>query len=77
MFTYWIDLPSLQTFTVGEESFYKTTSVVLNSIHRFFYILLDIPFSNGKYTHGDSSFYRLPTNFVYHDESSIWMPFLL
>ena len=31
--------------------------------------ILDISFSSGQYTHGHHAFYRLPTNYVYHDSS--------
>ena len=32
-------------------------------------ILIDLPFLSGQYTHGFQAFYRLPTNYVYHDSS--------
>ena len=72
-----IDLPLLASFTTGQESFYKTTSVIINSIKPDFFIFLDIPFANGQYTHGESSFYRLQTNSVYHDDSSVYISLLL
>ena len=31
--------------------------------------MIDVPFSSGQYTPGHHSFYRLPTNYVYHDSS--------
>ena len=31
--------------------------------------MLDVSFSFGQYTHGHEAFYRLPTNYVFHDFS--------
>ena len=31
--------------------------------------MLDVSFSSGQYTHGHEAFYRLPTNYVFHDFS--------
>ena len=28
----------------------------------------DVPFINGKYTHGENAFHRLHSNYIQHDE---------
>ena len=63
------DLPQLTSFTIGKSSFSATTSITLSST----FILLfsaDVPFTNGKYTGSNASWYGEYT-FRYIISSSI------
>ena len=58
MMNYWIDLPNLSTFTTDDNSFYSTTTLNIESIHMSNNDDSDVPFINGKYTHGENAFHR-------------------
>ena len=66
----WIDLPRLSTFTTGSSSFRETTSLDLSSIFWFILLSTDVPFKNGKYTHGSGyAFYSLSCSSIQSDSS--------
>ena len=78
MFIYWIYLPNLSTFTTGNLSFYDTTNLILSSIFSSSsHLLTDIPFKNGKYTHGGSSLSSLSRSSIQSDDSIYFFSFIL
>ena len=78
----WIDLPNLSSFTIGYGSFRETTSLDLSSIyHSLFLSSTDVPFKNGKYTHGqkegvDPPFESLSRSSIQSDSSISFSPFI-
>ena len=71
-----IDLPKLSTFKTSNESFHKTSRVILESIFQFLSSSSDIPFDRGFYSHGkgvhgyNSAFSSLSQNSVDSDSST-------
>ena len=71
------DLPNLSTFQTGESSFYETTSINIESMFMSINNYSDVPFINGKYTHGKNAFYRLYSNHIQYDEGMILILFFI
>ena len=66
-----MDLPNLETFTTGKDSFYKTRMFVINRITTQIYNYSDVPFINGEYIHGEKTFYTLFSNHIQYDEGIV------
>ena len=80
MFILWIDLPNLETFTTGYDSFYETKMVEVNSISSPVYcysFYIDVPFDNGKYNHGKYAFYRSYSNHFQYDDGMVLTLFFI
>ena len=67
------DLPQLTTFTIGDKSFYKTTSITLSSTLTLSFST-DVPFTNGKYTKspysGNWTFQHITSSSITSDSST-------
>ena len=82
------DLPMFHSFITKECSFYSTNSLSITSIHSLIlFILADVPFQkkqcrrgsspNGRYSHGEDSFYQLRKESITHDESKTFDCFII
>ena len=63
------NLPELKYMTIEFGSFCSTRSLTLSSIFDSFLLYSDVPFTNGKYTHGTNAFCRLYSKHIQYDES--------
>ena len=69
MYIQWIDLTNLSTFSTDDYSFDKTIILNIESIYMSINDDSDVPFINGKYTHGNNAFFRLYSNHIQYDDS--------
>ena len=71
------NLPELKLLVIEDNSFYETTNINIESIYMYIYDYSDVPFINGKYTHGKNAFFRLYSNYIQYNKGMIFILFFI